>query len=136
MPASVCRSRISSLHSRHRVDLGPHSDQEKTGVVANAWPTRLASLEANPRTPPRGLLGFSDDEMMRGGRVAFAAYLRNALWWTQKASLRISEPGLPYRRTLISKPRTASEGELRNGSLFERRAGVENSLANGVLLRM
>jgi hypothetical protein len=112
-------------------------------VLVNAWPIRLASRDAIPRTP-RGLglglgpFGFfsGDSDEMREARVAFAAYLRNVLWWTQKASLRISEPGLPYRRTLISNPSTASAGELRNGNLFARKAGVENSLANGVLLRM
>lgn len=65
-----------------------------------------------------------------------AAYLRSALWWTQNATLRSSEPGLLCRRKLISKPRMASEGELLNGSLFEQRAGVEKLLANGVLLRV
>jgi hypothetical protein len=37
---------------------------------------------------------------------------------------------------LISNPRIASAGELLNGSPFERRAGVEKLLANGVRLRV
>jgi len=116
----------------HRVDLGPHSNQCRTGVVAKVWPMRLTSRDANPRMPRR-LFGSGKTPE---GRAACAAYLRNALWWTQKASLRISAPGLPYRRTLISKPRMTSAGALLNGSLFVRRAGGEELLANGVLLRM
>jgi hypothetical protein len=80
------------------------------------------------------LLGPGD--MMCEGRAVSAAYLRNALWCTQNASRRSSEPGLVRRRKLISKPRTASAGELRKGSLFACKAGVEKWFANGVLLRV
>ena len=59
--------------------------------------------------------------------------LTNVLWWTQKASLQTSEPGLPYLRTLNSKPSRASTGELRKGSQFEPTARGDGLLmANGV----
>ena len=74
--------------------------------------------------------------MTREGLAVSAAYLRNALWWTQNATWRSSEPGLVRRRKLISNPRTASAGELRKGSLFECKTGVEKWFANGVLLRV
>src|SRR5712671_5026385 len=96
------------------------------------------SRDASPRILRR-LLGGPGGATPREGFAAAAssaAYLQNVLWWTQKASLRTSERGLQWRRTLTSKPRMASAGELRNGSLLERRACVEVLLANGVRLRI
>src|SRR6266702_6267944 len=90
VPVSVFRSRISSLHSRHRVDWGPHSCHGRMGALVNAWSTRFASRDTKPITVREFLtVGAARREDL----MASAAYLRNTLWWTQKENLRSSRPG-------------------------------------------